>query len=291
MILSCPSCPARYTMEDGALGAGRKVRCAACGHSWFAGADGQPAEPPAPPPPPQPQGPTRADIERARRADIKPHDQMRARIQASKQKAANAAAIRAYVASGFMVAAAIGGAIYYRQPIVEAWPKAGSAYAAVGLKVNAFGLDYFNVKASRAYQGETPVLKVKGEVRNTSLRARAAPDVRITIRDKAGKELAAWKTPVDALIIAPGEAAPFSSYLANPPTKGYDVAISFVLEGAPAPGAKGHGAEAAPKVADAPPALHPEEAHPGPAEGAAHPEAHPAEAPAADPHTHGDGHG
>ena len=30
-----------YTMEDGALGAGRKVRCAACGHSWFAGADGQ----------------------------------------------------------------------------------------------------------------------------------------------------------------------------------------------------------------------------------------------------------
>ena len=101
--------------------------------------------------------------------------------------------------------------------------------------------------------------------------------------------MAAWKTPVDALIIAPGEAAPFASYLANPPASGYDVAISFVLEGAPAPGAKGHGAEAAPQVADAPPAPHPEEAHPGPADGAAHPEAHPAEAPAADPH--GDGHG
>lgn len=290
MILSCPSCPARYTMEDGALGAGRKVRCAACGHSWFAAADGSPAEPPAPPAL-KPQGPTRADIERARRADIKPHDQMRARIQASKQKAANAAVARSYVASGIMIAAALGGAVYYRQTIVEAWPKAGSAYAMVGLKVNAFGLDYFNVKASRAFQGETPVLKVKGEVRNTSLRARAAPDVRIAIRDKKGKELASWKTPVDALIIAPGEVAPFASYLANPPTSGYDVAISFVLEGAPAPGAKGHGAEAAPHVADAHPASHPEEAHPGPVEGAPHPEAPPAEAPAADPHPHGDGHG
>lgn len=288
MILSCPSCPARYTMEDGALGAGRKVRCAACGHSWFAGADGQPAVAPAPP---QPPGPTRADIERARRAEARPHDQMRARIQASKQKAVNAAAARAYLASGFLIAGAIGGAIYFRQTIVEAWPKAGSAYAAIGLKVNAFGLDYFNVKASRAFQGETPVLKVKGEVRNTSLRARAAPDVRIAIRDKTGKELAAWKTPVDALIIGPGETAPFASYLANPPTSGYDVAISFVLEGASAQGAKDHGAEAAPNVADAQPAAHADPAQGGGAAEAPHSEAPPAEAPAADPHAHGDGHG
>ena len=291
MILSCPSCPARYTMEDGALGAGRKVRCAACGHAWYAGPDGQPAESLAPPVQKPQQGPTRADIERARRADIRPHDQMRARIQASKQKAVNAAAARAYVGSGLLVAAALGGAVYYRQAIVEAWPKAGSAYAMVGLKVNAFGLDYFNVKASRAFQGETPVLKVKGDVRNTSLRARAAPDVRIAIRDKTGKELASWKTPVDALIIAPGEAAPFASYLANPPTAGYDVAISFVLEGAPAQSAKGHGAEAAPHVADAHPAPHPEEAHPGSAADTPHLETPPAEAPAADPHPHGDGHG
>ncbi len=290
MILSCPSCPARYTMEDGALGGGRKVRCAACGHSWFAGPDGQPATPPAPAAPPQPQGPTRADIERARRADVRPHDQMRARIQASKEKAVKAAAVRGYIGAGLLIAGAIGGAVYYRQPIVEAWPKAGSAYAMVGLKVNAFGLDYFNVKASRAFQGETPVLKVKGEVRNTSKRARAAPDVRIAIRDKAGKELAAWKSPVDALIIGPGEAAPFASYLANPPAAGYDVAISFVMEtGAPKQGGESHGAEAAA-------AAHPEpqlEAAPGAVglEGAPHPESPPAEAPAADPRAHGDGHG
>jgi hypothetical protein len=273
-------------MEDGALGGGRKVRCAACGHSWFAGPDGQPAAaPPPPPPPPPPPGPTRADIERARRADLRPHDQMRARIQASKEKAVKTAALRGYIGAGLLIAGAAGGALYYRQAIVEAWPKAGSAYAMVGLKVNAFGLDYFNVKASRAFQGETPVLKVKGEVRNTSKRARAAPDVRIAIRDKTGKELAAWKTPVDALIIGPGEAAPFASYLANPPAAGYDVAISFVMEtGAPKPGRDSHVAETGPAPA-------PEPAAAETLDGAAHPEAPPAEAPAAEPAAHGDGHG
>lgn len=35
MILTCPSCGTQYAIKDGAIPpAGRKVRCAACGHSW-----------------------------------------------------------------------------------------------------------------------------------------------------------------------------------------------------------------------------------------------------------------
>jgi hypothetical protein len=244
-------------MEDGALGAqGRKVRCASCGHAWFSGPDGNPAEAPSAEPP-KPTGPTRADIERARRAEVRPHDQMRARIQASNRKAANAAATRSYIAAGILFVCAIGASIAYRQTIVEAWPKTASAYAMVGMRVNAYGLDYFNVKAARGFQGETPVLKVRGEVRNISKRARAAPDVRIALRDKKGVEIHAWKAQVDALIIGPGEGAPFSSYLANPPSAGYDIAISFATE--TASGSR-KPADAAPHPAPAD--LHAEEAHP-----------------------------
>lgn len=35
MILTCPSCGTQYAVKDGSIpNAGRKVRCAACGHSW-----------------------------------------------------------------------------------------------------------------------------------------------------------------------------------------------------------------------------------------------------------------
>ncbi|GAA0579759.1 DUF3426 domain-containing protein [Caenispirillum bisanense] len=35
MIVSCPNCDSRFTLPDGALGvAGRKMRCARCGHVW-----------------------------------------------------------------------------------------------------------------------------------------------------------------------------------------------------------------------------------------------------------------
>jgi predicted Zn finger-like uncharacterized protein len=41
MILTCPSCGTQYAVKDGAIPPeGRKVRCAACGHSWHQAVDG-----------------------------------------------------------------------------------------------------------------------------------------------------------------------------------------------------------------------------------------------------------
>lgn len=59
MRLTCPACAAAYNVPDAMIGAGRQMRCARCGHQWFATPaqgiiePGQPAiaAPPAEPPP------------------------------------------------------------------------------------------------------------------------------------------------------------------------------------------------------------------------------------------------
>jgi predicted Zn finger-like uncharacterized protein len=59
MILTCPSCGTQYAVKDGAIPAGgRKVRCAACGHSWHQDPDG--AAPPSQEPEPAATAPEAA---------------------------------------------------------------------------------------------------------------------------------------------------------------------------------------------------------------------------------------
>jgi predicted Zn finger-like uncharacterized protein len=66
MILSCPSCRARYVVPDSAIGAeGRKVRCANCRFSWF-------QEGPDPSPAPAPPAPRPATAQRTAPAPAQP---------------------------------------------------------------------------------------------------------------------------------------------------------------------------------------------------------------------------
>ncbi|HWI75922.1 MAG TPA: zinc-ribbon domain-containing protein [Sphingomicrobium sp.] len=62
MILTCPSCGTQYAVKDGAIpDGGRKVRCAACGHSWHqmpeGAAEAEPEIVPVPEPAPEPGDP------------------------------------------------------------------------------------------------------------------------------------------------------------------------------------------------------------------------------------------
>lgn len=160
------------------------------------------------------------------------------------------AAAFAWAGTGAALAASAAGAVLFRQDVAELWPRSASAFAAVGLDVNVYGLELYDLTVERAYEGPTPVLLVSGEVRNIGRDGKQAPPIRITLRDTHSNELYQIVHAIGAAEIAPGQGAPFQIRLENPPVDAADLEAAFASYGEAERGAvmarpmNEHGAEA-----------------------------------------------
>lgn len=240
MILTCSSCSTRYYTDDAAIGAvGRTVRCAACGFSWFAEpqlelrdkadasavvrGDNLPAHEPL----------TRERVERLRRAAEQPGPapsaaaKFRAQQAERMRKERARAAIAVWGATGAAVAASATGMVAFRQDVAEVWPRSASAFAALGLDVNVYGLEFYNLAVERALDGPTPVLLVTGEVRNIGRDDKLAPPVRISLRDERSHEIFELVNVVTDQPIAAGESTLFQIRIENPPVDAVDLEATF----------------------------------------------------------------
>jgi predicted Zn finger-like uncharacterized protein len=232
MILTCASCLTRYYADDAAIGLhGRSVRCAACGHTWF-------AEPAlvlddAPQPAARAAQMTREKVERMRTAAAAqgPPQSAAARYRAQQtermRQARTRAVATAWAGTGAALAASAAGAVLFRQDVAEIWPKTASAYAAVGLDVNIYGLDVADLTVDRVFEGATPILLVSGEVRNIGRDEKRSPPLRITLRDARANELFEVVYALGGNPIAPGGAQPFQFRVANPPVDAIDLEAAF----------------------------------------------------------------
>jgi predicted Zn finger-like uncharacterized protein len=232
MILVCPSCDTRYFAEDSAIGKdGRKVRCVSCGHSWFAKTEteGQAA--------PEDTGLTREQVERLRQTAAAnsasrngPHAEYRAKEHARRQRNRIRATGIAWAAGFVIFAATVAGSILFRNNVAEAWPRAASLYRMVGLDVNRFGVLLKDVSAKRSFDGTTPVLTVSGVAVNPSKQKRPAPQLRVFLRDDAGKPVKIWTAPIGVAEIGPGASVPFTQRFEAPPVETYRLTVTFARE-------------------------------------------------------------
>lgn len=217
------------------------MRCATCGHAWYAKLQEEGA-----PPEPEDTGLTREQVERLRQtaaansaARAGPHAEFRAREHAKRKRNKTRAVGYAWLAGFAIFASGIGSAILFRNEVAEAFPKIASIYELVGLDVNRFGLVLENVGAKRSFDGTTPVLTVTGSAVNKGDDRREAPKLQVILRDEAGNEVQTWTDSLSVPALGPGERIEFSSRREAPPVETYRLTVQFAHE----PGEKPEGGE------------------------------------------------
>ena len=279
MILTCPSCATGYFVPDDAIGSeGRKVRCKSCGNVWKAERADEPLELTVAPE----EAPTAVTTEASDThhlaglppealAEAPAEDLPKAvRARAEQNRRLKRAAAHGVVWAGLasVFAGILAGAWLFRVEVVELWPRAAAAYAAIGTEVNTVGLD-FEATSVRALANDPGKIVVSGALRNVRDREIVAPPVRIALLDAHGAEIGHQIVPVRAAPVLPGKLQGYAVVIPDPHARVATVAVRFETR-ANTPKKAPDKAEQGP-----PPATHDGSGH----EGASH---EPTQAPAAD---------
>lgn len=207
MILTCPECETQYFAEDSTIGeSGRTVKCAACGHSWFVGPEGAGAGSTA----------------------LGAHEAYRLKVRERRRRKSRAAALSAWTATVAAFLVILTGLVLFRGEVVNRWPESASTYAALGMPVNRFGLEFVESEAERFFDGTTPILEVRGAVENVAGRTVSAPMVRVILLDDQGAQVAEAFAPISPSSIPEQASAVFAARVENPPFESFELELQLV---------------------------------------------------------------
>ena len=207
MILTCPECETQYFAEDSTIGeSGKTVKCAACGHSWFVG----------------PEGANPGD------SVLGAHEAYRLKVRERRRRKSRAAALSAWTTTVAAVLVIAAGLLIFRGDVVKRWPESASTYAAIGMPVNRFGLEFLDTEAERFFDGTTPILEVRGAVENVTNNTVQAPNVRVILLDDQGAQVAEAFAPISPTSIPADATAIFAARIENPPFESFELELDFV---------------------------------------------------------------
>ena len=207
MILTCPECETQYFADDNTIGeSGRTVKCATCGHSWFVGPDGASESANA----------------------LGAHETYRLKVRERRRRKSHAAAMSAWTATAVAFLVIVTGLVLFRGEVVKRWPESATTYAAIGMPVNRFGLDFLETEAERYFDGTTPILEVRGAVQNTAGRTVSAPLVRVILLDDQGVKVAEAFAQITPSSIPEDAQAVFAARVENPPFESFELELDLV---------------------------------------------------------------
>ncbi len=255
MIITCPECATRYQADAAKFpAAGRKVKCAKCGHAWHQDPPAAEAvvdieepivrpEPPAPPPPPPPPPPVvsqpvveapRVSAFAPEPAYVPPAPVAAAVLDAPRRPSVWPGRLGVMVGWGLLVAILLiagWGAVHYRQTVATLWPQTASLYKMFGMPVNALGIDFQNVSYKREKQDGQSVLAITGRLVNISGRELPVPQIRAALNDDQERELYHWTFSSGVVTMKPGQVAKFVTRISSPPPGAKHLKLRFSKDG------------------------------------------------------------
>ncbi len=193
MMLTCPSCATRYVVNPSSIGrAGRDVRCAKCGHTWFEAA-------PADVPMVDNIAPTPEQVR-----PIPPGSGLPVPVPPSDVTPA----LR-YAAFTAVAACLVAALVLFQPTLQQRLSFLTPAYSLLGLN-DTRGIVLADVEVDKIDEETYSSYTVRGALINEAKGEKAIPTVRITLLDDKGKTYRYWDFKQGSKI-KPGERLPFTA--------------------------------------------------------------------------------
>lgn len=247
MIVSCPACATRFSLDAALLGAnGRNVRCAKCSHKWKqlpqpddapplelatpAPVVDLPKEAPTPSPEPTVQRASDPVPEIAAPPRTRPEHRPTGPITVPPKLRPMAPAKRGgYIPLVMMLGVLVGllaAAYFFSGAIARVVPGADMIYKLIGLSATD-PTDVLQLGNLKSEMRGTSVLSVRGELFNPSEYPLDIPPLMVILSDKEGKQIGVLPFRLQETRIEPGETISFRKIYQDPPAGTQNVAVNF----------------------------------------------------------------
>lgn len=253
MIIVCPSCEAKFNVDDALVATGRKVRCGECKHIWFyenelgeddsgtvtgqeesfgGGSDDDDWD--------------GAGKDNALSASIpgnlhpadddfyNPEDDSLTVLPIGETVSATPAkSPLSFAGALFVFMCLFGATVAYsvgaKASVLKTWKPVALFYDAVGMTVPHIGqgLDVNNLVAKRSKVQGNDVLYIRGRIDNVADVSTVIPPLRVILQD-GDMIVQQWNTPEENFKIGKGESVPFEYGLPQPRGEGDTVSIYFI---------------------------------------------------------------
>lgn len=232
MIVSCPSCSARFRVADELIGAdGRLVRCGRCAYSWHqmpVPDTPLPLELSEPLPEQVPMAPPPRDT-----APLRPERRRGEEKAYFERQRRRGGGLGGWLLFLLVLAAIAGAAWYWRNDIVAAVPESARVYDFLGIEVAkpapAGQLELVNYTFMRRLVDSERRLVVAGEIVNRAAAPMKVPGLRARVLDESGNEIMTWDFNAGAAELQPGASVRFESQHEHPDYGGQiNVVVDFL---------------------------------------------------------------